>query len=342
MASLYLTTNGAFEIRDSPLHGRGLFAVRDIAPGEVVLVEGAAWIIHQKEALSCYPFFRRFQEASDSLVRTFIRGPADPQEQDDSMKARFANILTLHGGFQSLAEAEKTWDTDSKAFVKRLSDIFIANAIAKTGRGPAETENVRYCAIFTISARLNHSCAPNVDVSVRNTHEGSECISTRVIANRNIRKDEEFTRSYVSLLLPTQARKEYLAAQWDFICRCQLCAMRPHEIAATDGRHARLVKAREVLESGAEKMLKEKPVGMDDNRWKQARLDAVDRMLGPEGIQVIEEMAEKEPHLSGWYLFDRYGQGGSLEATQPADDDLCSVSVLPAGLPIARKISTWS
>ncbi|KAK6345843.1 hypothetical protein TWF730_010186 [Orbilia blumenaviensis] len=71
--------------------------------------------------------------------------------------------------------------------------------------------------IFPHSARLNHSCSPNV------FHRYNPVINRLTIhALRDINIGEELLTSYIDICHPTVVRRQYLK-HWGFRCRCSAC-----------------------------------------------------------------------------------------------------------------------
>ena len=295
----------AYDIRNSNLHGRGLFASRDIAAGEDVLSDVFIWVIPKHDALKCYPLNRNGPKSSDILIKSMLHFIDIIGEQYGARRRReyLTETLTLHNGFSSWNEAKALWEIGPKEFVKKVSDIFIANAIPKTMNGPAMEES-DFAAVFITAAKINHSCAPNVQVFVRHTEGGP--IVARAIAIRPIAENEEITRSYVNLLLPISTREKMLRLGWNFGCACELCARTPDQRAVSDERRAKLVVARTRIEALKETMEKSKPIGITEQSWKKREEEICDEILGEENIGVVVEAATKEDGLSGWYLFERY------------------------------------
>lgn len=81
---------------------------------------------------------------------------------------------------------------------------------------------VEIAAIFPLTARINHSCAPNAEVR---SQEFIDC-HMDLVAITDIEQDDEVTISYI----PTRARKQNrqrrrreLAAKYLFSCDCEAC-----------------------------------------------------------------------------------------------------------------------
>src|SRR5690606_33806902 len=77
-----------------------------------------------------------------------------------------------------------------------------------------------YDAIFPTISRINHSCIPNCHFvyNIKNN-------CGRIIANKNIKKNEEITISYIKLYLTYDERQFILKNKYNFICKCNLCLL---------------------------------------------------------------------------------------------------------------------
>jgi hypothetical protein len=72
--------------------------------------------------------------------------------------------------------------------------------------------------LFPLIARINHSCRPNT------SYYWSEKLNKRIVyATREIKQGEEFSVSYIPLLLARQQRQNLLA-RYGFSCACEACA----------------------------------------------------------------------------------------------------------------------
>ncbi|KAK6331603.1 hypothetical protein TWF718_002152 [Orbilia javanica] len=77
--------------------------------------------------------------------------------------------------------------------------------------------NTKSLGIFPQSARLNHSCSPNV------FHRYNPVINRLTVhALRDIEKGEELFTSYIDICHPTVVRRHILK-HWGFRCRCSAC-----------------------------------------------------------------------------------------------------------------------
>ncbi|TCD66925.1 hypothetical protein EIP91_000764 [Steccherinum ochraceum] len=94
--------------------------------------------------------------------------------------------------------------------------------------------------VFVISARINHSCTPNVNGS---WIDWVQQIEQR--ATRDIKKGEELCRAYIDVLLPKEERQKVLMDKYWFKCKCESCILTGDKSAASDQRRRRI---REILD----------------------------------------------------------------------------------------------
>jgi len=81
----------------------------------------------------------------------------------------------------------------------------------------ADNNNKKLIPVILINGSLfNHSCYPNVSF-----HFHNNCMY--FFTNRDVKKGEELTDSYVDLTLSTKERKQYLYTNYGFTCCCDRC-----------------------------------------------------------------------------------------------------------------------
>ncbi|KAF3938630.1 hypothetical protein ABW19_dt0203004 [Dactylella cylindrospora] len=154
-----------------------------------------------------------------------------------------AGHLDLHGAVKALPGDKQTlyWNlaasskpSKNVAWIDALraaseedaSDIFntiveeyeLAWSIYETNRFTCWYANgIKMLGIFPMSARLNHSCAPNV------FHRYNPFINRLTVhALRDIEPGEELLTSYIDICHPTVVRRQLLK-HWGFRCRCTAC-----------------------------------------------------------------------------------------------------------------------
>lgn len=94
-----------------------------------------------------------------------------------------------------------------------------------------------HVGLFPKIARINHSCRPNT------SYYWSEQLNKRIVyATRKINKGEEFSVSYISLLLPRHERQKHLD-RYGFKCQCEACAQKQAAIEASDNHRITISNA---------------------------------------------------------------------------------------------------
>ena len=85
--------------------------------------------------------------------------------------------------------------------------------------------------VFVISARINHSCTPNVNGE---WIDWVQQIEQR--AARDIVKGEELCRAYIDVLKLREDRQKELMEKYWFKCKCVACSLTGDALAASDRR----------------------------------------------------------------------------------------------------------
>ena len=175
-----------FVVRSSPGKGLGVFALRDLEIGDIVMRETPALKIDPPDFVrgTGYPM-----DKVAKLVRKEFEA-LSPEQQDDIMS------LTYH----ATPHEEATMD--------KLGIIFRTNAYNTDAQ----------IGLFPQIARINHSCRPNT------SYYWNSKLNKRVVyANRQIRAGDEFSVSYIGLLSAHHDRQASLD-RYGFQCTCEACA----------------------------------------------------------------------------------------------------------------------
>ncbi|OIW23927.1 SET domain-containing protein [Coniochaeta ligniaria NRRL 30616] len=210
-------------VADSPLHGRGLFAARNIKAGELIYVEKATLMPNQYEP----------SRASAALYAMMVR-----QLYDNPSLA--STILSLYGGAYQRSGHEGDL-VDGVPIV----DIFLVESIRNKNcfsaplstlddTRPTTTSGRMAKGLWLHASYMNHSCVPN---SMR-SFLGDLLISR---ATRNIAEGEELSQQYVPVKALSDVRQAQFLAGWGFTCQCALCE------AESRGSRQMLQKRKEIL-----------------------------------------------------------------------------------------------
>lgn len=199
-----------WEARPSPGKGIGVYATRDLVPGDIVLSEPPILSLTPPQFTDgvAYPL----NDISQILQSAFDALP--PQDQ--------AEVMSLHA---HMTTADKPGD--------ELVSILRSNAYI-TGSS---------LGLFPKGARINHSCRPNTS-QYWNSYTGRRI----VYANRHIEQGEEIFATYIPLLYPHEARQRRLD-QYGFKCTCSACALQEASRKASDHRRQELARAFAAFES---------------------------------------------------------------------------------------------
>jgi len=129
--------------------------------------------------------------------------------------------------------AVKRMEGGQKELDNLADNIYIFDAIGALAVLPVrrfKTNQLRVgdeMLVCPIVARVNHDCAPNAHYRWNSSwqrHEGVE-----IIANRDIKKGDEITISYIEPFIPFRQRRQLLASMYGFTCGCAVCDERTSE-----------------------------------------------------------------------------------------------------------------
>jgi tetratricopeptide (TPR) repeat protein len=193
------------EVKDSANMGRGLFATRNIAVGELIMCEKAFCVVwgHEREAMSAMTYDLRDDRIrvspiglSKAIVQKLISNPSQTSK-----------VMDLYGDYQG----ENSHAVD----VFRVHDIMSRNAF-----GPGKQfgdDGIRNAStgLWIHAAYINHSCIPNAQ---------KEYIGDLLIlrATRAISAGDEIFHAYDESS-DLEARQASLMTTWGFECNCKLC-----------------------------------------------------------------------------------------------------------------------
>ncbi|KAH0580265.1 hypothetical protein H2248_001781 [Termitomyces sp. 'cryptogamus'] len=190
-----------FEIGDAGDRGRGMFALRDLPVGALILVE--------------HPV----------IVAPYLVGLNVP------LVDIYANLFDrLPHGIR--IELSQLYDGTDHS----LEDVIHLNALGIQLEVPdvPRPELTTHRAVFLNTSRCNHSCGPNAqwewDIST---------FSLYLAVVRPIMKGDEITIHYTSCTRPRHERQAILRSQYGFICRCSYCNL-PSEDAVHHSDNSRM------------------------------------------------------------------------------------------------------
>ena len=213
------TFSGNTAVRESRLGGRGLFATRDIKPGELVLCEKAFCVTwsHEKEAWTAMTY-----DVRDDRIRAFPAGLTKAVVQKLlNDPSQIEKVMALYGDYKSIGKQLVMGEDGPVVDVFQVHDIVARNAFgpgAVTTGGNDGTDNVRTASagLWVFAAYVNHACLSNT----RKEFVGDLLVFR---ATRPITAGEEITHSYDETS-DYDARTAALMTTWGFTCNCPLCA----------------------------------------------------------------------------------------------------------------------
>ena len=229
--------------------GRGLFALRDIKKGELVLVSKST--IFAKEPLDIKPYLIPNSNLQMTKVATKLMeiiGEMIVQSNPLTIcrlamlcgstisdQPLFPSVKLYSPKGYELLEGNEEFYSSQELKVqlrKSIHNIVVENqesAITHTYilptlfTEPKIEHSPGTSGIWLIDSFLNHSCLPNTFISFT----GNICI---VRANSDILKGAELTIGYINCnsveiteLFSLKVRRKFLNSGWNFICNCEMC-----------------------------------------------------------------------------------------------------------------------
>ena len=198
----------AFEIRNTPDKGRGLFALRSIPKGGTILIEkvlalsinggmdGYVWMspefwagLKQDEETTGFEGHGEIGR----LVRQYI---------EEAAAQGFNVIKELRGAHPE--------------FQDRLVDIFFTNRLRLR-------TDFSYIGLGKHSSIINHACISNAHLSSDTEDWENFRVNACVKATKDIAVGEEITIGYLELNCEQEWRQRYTHAYFKFICSCDTC-----------------------------------------------------------------------------------------------------------------------
>ncbi|KAG6872501.1 hypothetical protein C0995_009257 [Termitomyces sp. Mi166 len=195
------TPHHTFEIGDAGNKGQGMFAVRDLPAGTLILVEHPVIVAPYLVGLNV--------PLSDIYASLFDRLPYE-------IRVKLSQLYA--GTHRSL---EDTVHLNALGIQLEVPDV-------------PRPELTTHRAVFLNTSRCNHSCGPNA-----RWEWDTSTFSLYLSAVRPIMKGDEITIHYTSCTSPRQERQSTLQNQFDFICQCSYCNL-PSEDAVRQSDNIRV------------------------------------------------------------------------------------------------------
>ncbi|KAH7355715.1 hypothetical protein BKA66DRAFT_271539 [Pyrenochaeta sp. MPI-SDFR-AT-0127] len=200
------------QAKDSPERGRGLFATRNIAAGDIVMCEKAFCVVwgHEEEALTAMTY-----DVRDDTIRVSPVGLSKAVVQKLLNNAsQIEAVLDLYGDYKGSIGHDYNNEDGTVVDVFQVHDIVSRNAF---GPGSQYDDGVHNAStgLWVHAAYINHSCLANA----KKEYVGDLMI---LRATKPIRVDDEIFHSYDESP-DYDARRAALLTTWGFECNCALC-----------------------------------------------------------------------------------------------------------------------
>jgi hypothetical protein len=260
--------------------GRGLFATRDLKPGDVVMVEKAFCVVfgQEEDALSAMTF-----DVRDEMVRVFPAGlcKAVVRKLHDN-PSQVGKVLDLYSDYQApeldngMSEGRRGW-----VDMWQVHDIVARNAFGPGGSGDGGKGRGENAGLWIVASYMNHSCVPNAE---------KEYIGDLMVlrATREIKAGDEVMHTYVQVDSDFEDRRKILLEVWGFVCDCGLCAAEKGDEESVREKRRRLEREAEALmdEKGGSRLavMKIRKLGREiegtytGKRWEGLPKLAVERL----------------------------------------------------------------
>ncbi|GAA6059916.1 hypothetical protein JCM10212_005299 [Sporobolomyces blumeae] len=250
--------------------GRGVFATRDVKPGDLLLVEksfatGRDGSVKSKNVMAFdVVTHTRLLDCDLNLIENVVAKLCD---EPDSV----ADLASLYGGAKFPPSSTRPFDFVRPFDVEHLGtpdvDITRVEAICdhNSFRKGTERDDPWTASLFLRASMVNHSCVSNASWSV----VGGVVI---VRARTAIKAGEEILIDYG--LSTTEDIESFFNKHFGSTsCRCKLC------VARTEDGPARIDKRREILEQRLDPLASRFEAASADRRLRQHFLDALLRVL---------------------------------------------------------------
>lgn len=217
-------------------HGRGLFATKNLAPGDIVLIEKAFHATFEKDLLKENYVILDVKEGQISIEKQAERvyGTIDKIIRNPKQASRYLDLYD-GGKFQNkvlrFVDGMATIDTFLVQAIDKLNGFdFPSIKSSRDGSG----EKSIAAGIWLHVSHANHSCIPNADRSFI----GDMMV---VRATRGIKAGEEICMSYLNPEHSYPERKKRLS-EYGIDCDCPLCKVEKSMPAEVFSKRAKLVE----------------------------------------------------------------------------------------------------
>jgi tetratricopeptide (TPR) repeat protein len=212
-------------VKDSPLHGRGIFAARNIKAGELIFAEKATFMPNQYDP----------DRASAALYAMMVRQLYDNPSLSKSVLTMYSADFPRTGSEGSLVDGLPVVDVYLLESI-RLRNCFSAPLSTVQDTKPTSIGGRQAKGLWIYAAYMNHNCVPN---SMR-SFLGDMLLSR---ATRDIAEGDEIFQQYVPVKALPDVRAALYQKGWGFSCACRLCEGEGRSPAATQDKRRELLAA---------------------------------------------------------------------------------------------------
>jgi hypothetical protein len=214
------TYNQKTEVRDSPHHGRGLFATRDIKAGEVIYAEKA----------TCVPNEFNPDHNSAAAYAQLVELCRNNPSVHDKVLDLYGGTYKRSGNEGAVVDGRQVLDVYLLESIRRKNCFSGTHVSADASRpGWNMWKQGMSRGVWVYSAYSNHACMPNSNRSF----VGDMLIS---VATVDIKADTEVTQIYMPPKAAYLRRVDQYRTSWGFACGCDLCT---GEAASPRSQHER-------------------------------------------------------------------------------------------------------
>lgn len=206
-------TNAVIEASESG-RGRGLYAAKDLAPGDLILAETAFSCVWTGEE-ACKTANKWSVRHPDELPTLLVGLWTSLVQEVGDNPVESQRFLDLHGAYDGTRLAVNEIDGTPVVDTYQVHDIMVRNAFDLVALGPKSGSS----GVFVRTSYINHSCLSNSS----RIFVGDLAM---VHATKPIAKGEEITICYDEASMmrkPFAQRMREMEMNWGFQCSCRLC-----------------------------------------------------------------------------------------------------------------------
>eukprot|EP00250_Pteridium_aquilinum_P008669 c18116_g1_i1 orf=454-1974(-) len=193
--------------------GRGLYATRDVAAGDILIISNAfAATYNDTDRIEMYLKIASILKQSPKALRQYyaLAGVDD----HDNIEVPHVKLFD-----PSIPNVDGDPNLDLEFDEKRVIHIMNVNSFAGELKSSKTDPEMRLTGLWLLPSFINHSCSPNASRLVVGE-------AMFILASRDIRAKEEITISYTDAMAPLKRREENLGETgYGFCCQCKRCLL---------------------------------------------------------------------------------------------------------------------